>query len=86
MLAQVPAGLHAGVREQRVHAGFSLWRIEDELRLSVLLKNGVVVVHCDRSVSVVVRRCANPEDRKVHAEGQKGHRKDHEQRAEKNPT
>ena len=48
--------------KQRVHASLSLWWIEDELRLSVLLQHSVIVIHSHRAVRVPMSRHPDPKD------------------------
>ncbi len=42
------------MRKQGVHASLRLWRVEDELGLSILLKHGVVMIHRHRAVSIPI--------------------------------
>jgi hypothetical protein len=58
------------VREQSVYARFGLGRIEDELGFPVLLQDGVIMVHDDRSVGIAVHDQANVEDGEIHAKRQ----------------
>ncbi len=50
------------MRKQSVHAGLSLWWIEDELRFSVLLQHGVVMIYDHRAVGVPIGRGADPKN------------------------
>jgi len=50
-----------------MHTSLSLRRVENELRLSVLLQHGVVMIYGDRSVSIPVGRGQDPKDRIVQA-------------------
>lgn len=84
MLAQIPTGLHAGVGENRVDAGFVLGRVEDHTCLPVFLENGVVVIHRDAAVGVAVRRRTNTEHDEVDAEREKSHSQDRQQRSYEN--
>jgi hypothetical protein len=84
MLAQVPAGLHPGMRENRFDAGFGLRRIEDELRLSVLLRDGIVMIHRDGAIRVSIGGRAKTEDSEINREGKKSCPQDDEQRSNKN--
>lgn len=68
MPAQIPARLYVFVREHGIHTGFGSGRIENELRLSVLLQHGVVAAHRHRSVWVAVRGYTYPKNTKVHPE------------------
>jgi hypothetical protein len=63
--AQIPAGQASRVRKQGMHAGLGLRRVEDERCLSVLLQNGVVVVHRNRPVGVPAGRSPYPKDDRV---------------------
>ncbi len=71
--------------KQSIDTGFRLGRIEDQLRLAVLLQNGVVVIHDHRSVSIAVGRSPDPEDGKVEAECQKSSCQDRDQRRQEEP-
>ena len=48
-----------------MHAGLGLRRVEDERCLSVLLQNGVVVIHSNRPVHVPGGRSPYPKDYRV---------------------
>lgn len=50
------------MREECIHAGLRRWRIEDELRFAVFLRNRVVVIHSHRSVGIPFREHAHFED------------------------
>src|SRR3954453_4786650 len=83
MPAQVPARLQAGVREDRIHTRFRCRRIEDELRLPILLQPGVRMTDYDRTIRLAVRRHAQPEDAKIHTKCQDGCPQNKKQDAEK---
>lgn len=68
------------MREQRIHAGFGLGWIEDELGFATLLRNGVVVTDGYRTVGATVESDANVKDREVHAKRQDRRSQDAEQR------
>jgi hypothetical protein len=70
MPAQIPARQSAGVREQGIHASLGLRRIENELSFSVLLQDGIVMIHRHRTIRVPVRRNSNPEDGEIQAKRQ----------------
>ena len=55
MAAQIPARQPSAVRKQSVHASLSLRRVKDQLSLTVLLQDGVVVIHRYRAVGVAIR-------------------------------
>ncbi len=40
------------MREQRVHARLRTWWIEDELRLAIFLRDGIVVLDCYASIRI----------------------------------
>ena len=63
--AQIPAGLHSSMWIERVYAGLWRGRVKDELRLSVLLSDRVVVGHDNRSVWVAIRTDAQPEQAQI---------------------
>lgn len=48
-------------------AGFGTRRVEDELRLPVLLENSVIAIHYDRTVSIPVASHANAENAEIDA-------------------
>lgn len=50
------------MREQRVNAGLGLGRVEGQGCLSVLLQDGVVVIHHHRTVRIPGRRRPYPQD------------------------
>ena len=82
MAAQVPAWQRSRVREQRVHARLGLRRVENKLRLAVLLQDGRVVVHDDRSVGAALGGDSNLKYRKVQSVGEKRHSHDKENSAQ----
>ncbi len=47
--------------KQRVHASLRPRRIKNELRLSILLQHGIVMIHGHRSVRVPVGRRPHPQ-------------------------
>jgi hypothetical protein len=81
--AEIPAWHLPGMGKESVHAAFIRWWFEDELRLSVLLQNGVVVADGHRAVGIPIGGGSYAEDRKVHGkrhdgcaqEGDEGHHK-----------
>jgi len=56
--------------KERVHAGLRRWWIEDELSLPVLLRNGVEVIHDNRSVRISISRDSRSKHREIRAERQ----------------
>lgn len=68
MPAEIPAGIHAGVREKCMHAGLRSRRIEDKLRLPVFLQDGIIAVHHDRAVGISVRRDPHPKKQEIGGE------------------
>lgn len=56
MASQVPARHVAGVGQKRVHASLDLRRIENELRLTVFLRDGVIAV--DRNLAEGLPVCS----------------------------
>jgi len=86
MAAQIPAGHRSGMREQGVHAGLRLRRIEDELGLAILEQDRIVMIHGHRSVRISIRGDADAEDGEVEAEGQDCRRQEGEKHGqEKSP-
>lgn len=73
------------MREQSIDAGLRRWRIEDELRLPVLLEHSVVVTHHDRAIGIPTGSQANPKDSEVHAKGQNSGCRTNENRPENDP-
>lgn len=62
------------MRKQGVDAGLGLGRIEDELRFTVLLQNGIVMVHGYRTVGGSAGAGAKAEDGVVQAVSERGRR------------
>jgi len=56
-----------------VHARLSLWRVEDQLSLTILLQYRVVVIHGHGTVGVPVRRRSDSEDGEVDSIYQSGY-------------
>jgi hypothetical protein len=73
------------VRKYSIHAGLRSRRIEDELRLPVLLQDGVIVVDHDRSIRISVRRNADTKNGEICSECQKGRPQQNQQRGEEDP-
>src|SRR5579862_2765189 len=80
MAAEIPARLVSTMRKERMDAGIRLRRVEDELCLTVLLQNGVIVIHGDRSVRVSVGCSPYAENDEVEAKGDGGEGNDRQQR------
>src|SRR6202521_2408901 len=60
MPAQIPARQPSRVRKQSTHTSLRLGRIENELRLSVLLQHRIIMIHCHGAIRIPVCRGPNP--------------------------
>ncbi len=85
MPAEIPAWLHARVREEGVHAGLRGRRVKDKLSLSILLQHRVRVAHYDRTIGVAIGGEAQTKHSKINGEGQHGRAQSEEQDAKKDP-
>jgi hypothetical protein len=84
MSAQIPARLHARVWKEGVHAGLRARRVEDELRLPILLQDGVVMSDDYRTVRIPIRDHAQAEQTKINCKRQKARPENREDCAQKN--
>ena len=72
--------------KQRIHTSLGPRRIEDELCLSILLRDGVVVIDCDCPISIPVLRYPHPEDSIVDREGKQASPDDGQDRPKDQPA
>ena len=82
MVAQIPARQDTGMREDCMSTGFRRRRIEDELRLAVLLQNRIVASYHNRAVRIPIRGQAQAKHHKVCSESHQRRRKNKEDDAE----
>jgi hypothetical protein len=68
---------------KRIHAGLRSGRIKDELRLSVLLRDCIVVSHYDRSVWIPIHSHAQPEQTQINYKCEDGSSENKQKQAEK---
>jgi hypothetical protein len=76
MAGEIPAWQRSSVGKESVHAGLWLRRIEDELSLSVLLEDCVVMVHRDRSEGISIGGNPDAKNREVESECENGRSQD----------
>jgi hypothetical protein len=66
-----------------VQASLRSGRVKDELRLSVLLRDRIVVRHYDRSVWIPIRSHAQPEQTQINYKREDGRTENKQKQAEK---
>jgi len=71
------------MRKQRVHASLRRRRVEDELRLSILLLHGVVMTHHDRAIRIALSSHPQTEQAEVDSERHNGRAQHEDNRAQK---
>lgn len=83
MSPEIPAGLHPRMWVKGVHAVLRSGRVKDELCLSILLRDRVVVSHYHRPVWIPIRSQAQPEQTQIDYKREDGCSENKQKQAEK---
>ncbi len=86
MPAEIPARLHAGMREQRIDATLGCGRIEDELSFPVFLGYGVITADHYRAIRIAVGGNAKAKQAEIDHKRQDCGPESEEQDSEKDPS